>query len=77
MPNPKKLTIDDLATLIKTGFDSVDERFDQVEGRLKKLEQGQENIELRLSNVAYRFELRDLEHRVTVLEKKNNIKAKK
>ena len=77
-----KINIDDLGSIIKNEFekvnerfDKVDERFDKVDDDIKVLKQGQENLELRLSNVAYRFELKDLESRVKLLEdsaKKNN-----
>lgn len=55
--------VDKLAAATKRGFDGVNIR-------LNKLEQGQEDIKLRLDNVAYRFELQELERRVTLLEKK-------
>jgi hypothetical protein len=55
--------VDKLAAATKRGFDGVSIRLD-------KLEQGQEDIKLRLDNVAYRFELQELERRVTLLEKK-------
>lgn len=73
----KNVTIDDLARMVKSGFDSVDKRFDGVDGkfigiekRLDNLERGQEDIKLRLDNVAYRFELLELQRRVELLEKK-------
>ncbi|MFA6306815.1 MAG: hypothetical protein WCV70_02840 [Patescibacteria group bacterium] len=53
----KKITINDLGVMVKNGFDAVDKRFDEVGHEIKELKQGQENIELKLSNVAYRFEL--------------------
>ena len=69
-----KLTIDDLGGMIKNGFDQVDKRFEDIEEKNKKhfntLEQGQEDIKLRLTNVAYRFELQELESRVKNLEQK-------
>lgn len=62
-----KLTTDDLGQMINEGFSNMqanmDERFNQVENRL-------EHIELRLSNVAYRFELKELEARIKFLEEK-------
>ena len=51
-------------------FDLVDKRFDGVESRLDSLEYNQENIISKLDNVAYRFEIRDLEKRVGILENK-------
>lgn len=62
--------IDQLATAVKEGFDDVDKRFDGVDNRLDVLEKGQEEIKLKLDNVAYRFELVDLQRRIEVLEKK-------
>ncbi|OGY93731.1 MAG: hypothetical protein A2406_04160 [Candidatus Komeilibacteria bacterium RIFOXYC1_FULL_37_11] len=49
---------------------SVDKRFDGVESRLDSLEYNQENIISKLDNVAHRFEIRDLEKRVGILENK-------
>ena len=34
----KNITIDDLAGMIKKGFDGVDQRFDKVEDRLERIE---------------------------------------
>ena len=69
--------IDDLARVIKIGFDGVDKgfegvnkKFDRIEGRLDILETGQEEIKLKLDNVAYRFELKELEQRIILLERK-------
>ena len=66
----KGATIDDLAVMVKNGFDSVDSRFNHVDKRLDDLDQGQEEIKLKLGDVAYRFELVELERRVNILERK-------
>ena len=85
----KKITTDNLAVMIKQGFDQTDKRFDQidkrfdrvdkrfdrVEGRLDCLEKGQEEIKLKLDNVAYPFELVELQKRVEILEKKLQIEG--
>ncbi len=54
----KKITLDNLAGMIKKGFDGVDKRFDgvdkrfdKVETRLENLEQGHEEIKLKLDQV--------------------------
>jgi hypothetical protein len=52
-----KLTNEDLGRMIKEGFDEVDSRFKVMGKQLDDLKQGQEDIKLRLDNVAYRFEL--------------------
>jgi len=61
--------------MVKTGFDEmgkqfekVDKRFEQVDNRLTALEKGQEDIKLRLDNVAYRFELVEVLKRLKTLE---------
>ena len=66
-------SLDDLARMVKEGFDEVHGTikagFDKVDNRLAALENGQEEIKLRLTNVAYRFELEKLEKRVKALKK--------
>lgn len=63
-----------LARMVNSGFNSVQKEINgmksEMNDRLKKLEIGQEDIKLRLDNVAYRFELQNLERRVILLEKK-------
>ena len=73
---------DNLGRMIKRGFDGVDKRFDgvdkrfdKVENRLDKLEtdvgelkDGHKTIELRLDNLAPKFEVDDLKKRVEKLE---------
>ena len=44
----KKITTDNLAVMIKQGFDQIDKCFDRVEGCLDCLEKGQEEIKLKL-----------------------------
>ncbi len=67
------ITINELAGVVKTGFDELSETmktgFEKVDCRLTALENGQEEIKLRLSNVAYRFELLKLENQVKTLTK--------
>jgi len=66
----KETTTDDLAVMINRGFEQTREDFKQVDKRLGSLENGQEEIKLSLNNVAYRFELVELQKRVERLEKK-------
>ena len=54
----------------EAGFEGIDKRFDRVENRLNTLETGQEEIKLRLTNVAYRFEIVELENQVKSLTTK-------
>ena len=52
-----KITIDKLAVMIQNGFIGVDKRFEKMERDISGLKDGLERVELRLTNVAYRFEL--------------------
>lgn len=61
-----KTTTDDLARMVKDGFDSVEKRLDKVE-------EGQEEILLKLDNKADRFEVKDLEKRTGKIESKLGI----
>jgi len=65
-----KVTLESLAGMVKGGFDHVDKRLEGVESRLGTLEKGQEEIKLKLDNVAYRFEVVELQRRVDLLERK-------
>jgi hypothetical protein len=78
----KNITIDDLARMVAKGFGEtakkadIDVSFDRIEKRLDTLERGHDEIKLRLDNVAYRFELVELQRRVEILEKRSGIKQK-
>ena len=67
-------TVDDVLTAVNGFSTDVDKRFNGMEGRFEKrfdvIEKGQEEIKLKLDNVAYRFELVELQKRVEVLEEK-------
>lgn len=79
----ENITLDDLAGMIQDQFSEVNrqfsevnmqfsevnKRFDKLENGQKELFHGQEEIILKLSNVAYRFELKELEGKVSFLEK--------
>lgn len=72
---PKKnITINELAVMVKEGFDEVthgmNKRFDNLEEQMDVMEKSHEEIKLKLDNVAYRFEIVELQRRVELLEKK-------
>ncbi len=72
----ERMSYDKLAVMIKQGFDQVGEQLEQlgtINGRLTRLETGVENINLRLDNVAYRFELNELDQRVSTLERRTGM----
>jgi len=84
----KNITLDDLAGMVKRGFDGVDKRFDRVDKRfdentkehrqifqrLDNLDNGMEEIKLKLDQVAYRFEVQELDRRLKRVEAKLGIK---
>ena len=70
----KNITLNDLAVMVKRGFDGVDEKFDKMENRLENLENGQEEIKLKLDHVAYRFEVEELDRRLRRVESKIGLK---
>jgi len=72
----KETTIEDLAVMVAKGFENTSTKADiaRVEKRLDILEDGQEQIKLKLDNVAYRFELIELQKRVDLLEKRAGIR---
>lgn len=87
----KKVTMDDLAVMVKRGFDETGEKIEEVKKEVKNLGETNarehqimtenntrehESIKLRLDNVAYRFELVELQKRVDVLEKKVGVRHK-
>ncbi|MFH1522396.1 MAG: hypothetical protein ABIE43_01095 [Patescibacteria group bacterium] len=71
----EEITIDDLAVMVNKGFDDINKRFNNVEDQIKSLKQGQENIGLKLDNVAYQFQVQALHKRLLILEKKAGINS--
>lgn len=76
----KKITIDDLGIIlnkefgnINKEFGNINKEFKNVHAQLKELKQGQKNIELKLTNVAYRFEMKELEGVVEALKQRVEI----
>lgn len=78
-----KTTINDLARMVNNGFNGVTEEINGVKQEINEVkqemithnqrnEQNHLDLKLRLDNVAYRFELQNLEKRMLVLEKKSN-----
>ena len=64
----KNITTNELAGMVKTGFDEMGKQFEKIDKRLTALETGQEDIKLRLDNVAYRFEIVEVQKRLKALE---------
>lgn len=69
-----KITVSDLALMIGKGFEQVDKHMDSLEQgqkeAIKSNTQEHEAMQMKLDNVAYRFELVELQQRVEILEKK-------
>ena len=72
-----KEEIEGLAIMVNKGFNETqkfnNQRFDKLEKKFSVLENDHEQIMLRLTNVAYRFELNEIKTRVEKLEKKVGI----
>lgn len=68
-----KITLETLAQMVKEGFDEVNGRLNIVDKRLTTLESDVENIKLRLDEMPYRFEFKQLEKRVLILEKRTGV----
>jgi len=77
----KKMTIDELAGMIKGEFDNIGGEIkgvkEEIKGIKSEMAKGfkeskddHEKLELKMSNVAYRFELVELQKRVELLEKR-------
>jgi len=66
------MTLDDLAAMVARGFEHMATKDDIafLSKRIDLLEDGHEQILLRLENTVYRFEHQDLEKRVIKLENK-------
>jgi|WetSurMetagenome_2_1015567.scaffolds.fasta_scaffold1057655_1 hypothetical protein len=75
----KPITLDHLAAMVAEGFNDISGKMStksdiaELKADINRLDQGQEDIKLRLDNVAFRFEIRDLEKRVLELEKKAGV----
>jgi hypothetical protein len=63
----KPMNLDKLAGMVQVGFNEVKKDFSKLE---QKVDDNHEEIKLKLDNVAYRFELVELQRRVHLLEKK-------
>ena len=74
----KNITLDGLAGMVKRGFDGTDKRFNEVTKQLKDFKEtnslDHEEIKLRLSQVAYRFELVEIDKRLKRVETKLGFK---
>ncbi|MBI5071672.1 hypothetical protein HZB93_02130 [Candidatus Falkowbacteria bacterium] len=62
-----------LTQIVKSGFDEMDRGFGENRKEHQVIHQKLEDIELRLGNVAYHFEIQDLEKRVKRLEAKTGL----
>lgn len=67
--------IEGLARMTAKGFEHITANM-ATKADINRLEQGQEEIKLRLDNVAYRFELVELQKRVERLEHRVGVNRK-
>ncbi len=62
----KKISLEDLAGMVKIGFDAVDKKFDKVDMRFDKLENRFDKLENRFDKLENRFDV--LEDKFDTLE---------
>ena len=65
----KNITINELAGMVKTGFDEIGKQFEIVKNRLTALERGQEDIKLRLGQFAFNIDVQEVKRKMELLEK--------
>jgi predicted nuclease with TOPRIM domain len=70
----KRITLEVLATIVATGFENTDGNFSNLNDKTETLQSEVSDIKLRLDNLTPKFEVRDLEKRVTRLEHKTGIR---
>jgi predicted nuclease with TOPRIM domain len=70
----KRITLEVLATMVATGFENTDGNFSNLNDKTETLQSEVSDIKLRLDNLTPKFEVRDLEKRVTRLEHKTGIR---
>ena len=74
MERETKKEFNNLGRMIQKGFDHVDKKFEGVDKKISSLQTEMnfrfDEVDGKLNNVAYRFELQDLEKRVEKVELK-------
>lgn len=82
----RKMTIEDLGSMVKHGFDAVDARLDHVDARLNHIDTQLDHVDARLGRieadihelrdeVVYRHEFEDVLGRIKYLERKLGIES--
>ena len=77
----KEITLEDLAGMVNNGlesirseindgFEKVNKRFDTLENKVEHVEADAKDIKLHLHTETYKFDIKDLDNRVTKLEEK-------
>jgi archaellum component FlaC len=61
---------EDFASVVKSEFEAVHKELAQATEERKAMSQEIEQIQMRLTNVAYRFEIKELEQRMLLVEQK-------
>ncbi|MFH1662282.1 MAG: hypothetical protein ABIA02_04255 [Candidatus Falkowbacteria bacterium] len=68
------ITINDLAVMIKKGFDHVDEEIKEVKQEIKEVKRSQDEIKLKFGYVAWAIDLEEVKNRLAVVEGKVGVK---
>ena len=59
----KKITINDLANMVKKGFDGVDEKFEKIDEKFEKIDE-------KFEQVATKDQIKKLEKRLDIMDEK-------
>ena len=77
MLKKEEITIDELAAMVQNGFNELKGELKggigELKDDIKKLQDGQTRIEMRLMNVVYRSEFEKLKEEVDMLKKAINM----
>ncbi len=81
MPEASQITLDDLAAMMKTEFDGINEKFDginekfdgineKIDARFDELKRDLDEVKMKFAYVAWAIDLEELKKRVALLEEK-------
>ena len=71
---PKKITIDDLAVIIKDEFDNVKSEFNKAAKERKEMKRSINEIKMKFAYTAWQIDVEDLKKRITKVEQKIGVK---
>lgn len=70
----KQATNDELAAMIKKGFDGVDKKFKEAPAERNELERDMKEVKMKFAYTAWQIDMEELKKQVVVFEQKVKIK---